>query len=60
MQLYSVQLIPGKAEITGDKSMHPSASGSPQTPTLFQELIRCISKHSVLNLLWTLEFQLNF
>ena len=27
MQLYNVQLIPGKAEITGDKGMYPRASG---------------------------------
>ena len=27
MQLYNVQLIPGKAEITGVKGMYPRASG---------------------------------
>ena len=37
MQLYSVQLIPGKAEITEDKGMYSRASGGlggPQTPRL--------------------------
>ena len=29
MQLYSVQLIPGKAEITGDKGIYPRASPPP-------------------------------
>ena len=42
MQLYSVRLIPGKAEITGDKGMYPRASGGlggPQTPALFHWII---------------------
>ena len=42
MQLYSVQLIPGKAENTGDKDMYPSASGGlggPQTPPDFKRLL---------------------
>ena len=29
MELYSVQFILGKAEITGDKGMYPRASGGP-------------------------------
>ena len=42
MQLYSVQLIPGKAEITGDKGMYPRASGGlsgPQTLAWFHKII---------------------
>ena len=33
MQLYSVQLIPGKAEITEDKGMYYRASGGPRLIT---------------------------
>ena len=32
LQLYSVQLIPGKAEITEDKGMYSRASGGPRRP----------------------------
>ena len=42
MQLYSVQLITGKAEITGDKGMYPRASGGlggSQTPAYFHRII---------------------
>ena len=58
MQLYSVQLIPGKAEITEDKGMYRKASGGlggPQTPALLHTVHVLITFWSTL---WMLEFQL--
>ena len=45
--------------------MYPRASGGlggPQTPAYFQDITysACIIKHSVLYIIWTLEFQLRF
>ena len=62
MQLYSVQLIPGKAEITGDKGtcMYPRASGGlggPQTPALFHVVI---TYSTFCSILCTWEIQLRF
>ena len=53
MELSSVQLIPGNAEITGDKGMYPRASGGlggPQTPTLFH---RINTYSTFCSILWT-------
>ena len=53
MQLYSVQLIPGKAEITGDKGIYPRASGGlggPQPPANFKRLLHTI--HVLINILF--------
>ena len=51
MQLYSVQVNPGKAEITGDKGMYPRAYGGrlgPQTPALFHGNIAYSTFSSIL------------
>ena len=59
MQLYSVQLIPGKAEITEDKGMYSRASGGrlcgPQTPAELHTVHVLVNSVSTL---WSLKFQL--
>ena len=63
MQLYIVQLIPGKAEITRDKGMYPRASGGRliSRDYYMQYSSTCFDKHSAFcAILWTLEFQLRF
>ena len=44
MQLYSVQLIPGKAEITGDRGMYP------RHPPNFKRLLHTV--HVLINILF--------
>ena len=54
MQLYSVQLIPGKAEITGDKGIYPKAAPTP--PPNFKSLI-LHTIHVLINILfYTMDF----
>ena len=63
MQLYSVLLIPGKAEITGDKVMYPRASGGPRPPPNLKKLLHTMHvlyKSAFCSMLWTSEFQLRF
>ena len=58
-----VQLIPGQAEITGDKGMYPRASGGlgrPDPLPYFKRLLLTVHVFvkTFCSILWTLDFQI--